>query len=687
MLRLSVSSALLSLAAAVSIWMPGPMWAAEPARDLGVVTLQVPGQSPTGPLYGQSHALVIGASQYVGGWPRLPGVPGDVQAVERLLTRQGFQVRTVMNPTRDQLDSALRSFAATYGLSDNNRLLVYFAGHGHTLTTRQNKRLGYIVPVDAPRPDQDEAGFRRMAYSMENFEQLSRQIEAKHALFVFDSCFSGTVFRSRSGVPDAISSKTDKPVRQFITAGDENQPVPDESIFRRQLERALGPDAEADLNGDGYITGTELGSFLEDTVTQYSKKSQTPRWGKLSDPDLDRGDFVFLNPARLERVPTVRRPGDATGVNLVDLERESSTRREWAQWQTRMQADFDKIATFGGSADLQAKAWERFLVTWAEDNPLSADDEALRGQAQQRLVPAREAARQPVQVVQGSASGKACRECPETVLLQAGSFQMGSPAGEAGRDSDEGPVHTVRIGYRLAVGKTHVTKGEFAAFVNATGYRTEAEQGDGCYGWTGTKWEKRTNFNWRSVGFEQGSDHPVVCVSWNDTQRYIGWLNEKSVVKGWRLLSEAEYEYAARAGASTRYWWGDDSDNSKQCAFANGADQSAKRNVPGASSWTTASCDDGYVYTSPVGGFKGNGWGLQDMAGNAWSWTQDCNSATYDGAPTDGSAVNPSSCSLRVLRGGSWDSSPRRLRSAVRGGDAPDGGSDYTGFRLARTVF
>jgi len=387
------------------------------------VEVRLPGAPKVQRLYGASHALVIGASRYTAGWSELPGVRGDVAAVSQVLRAQGFEVETLMDPTRVQLDEGLRRFANSRGLLPNNRLLVYFAGHGHTLTTGLGKKLGYIVPVDAPRPDRDESGFRRLAYSMENFEQLSRQIESKHVLFLFDSCFSGTVFRSRSGVPEAISDKTDKPVRQFITAGDENQPVPDESIFRRQFERALGADAEADLNRDGYITGSELGSYLEDQVTNYSRRSQTPRWGKLNDPDLDRGDFVFVSvrpPAAAARItaPLVG-PGQSAGMSLEDLQREDQVRQEWTLWQRAMAADFGKVGAFSGSADLQVRAWERFLAQYDKDNPQSQDDEGLRQAARERLDQARRAAQA------AASSFVAAAPAPPAVLQQP----VPSPAG------------------------------------------------------------------------------------------------------------------------------------------------------------------------------------------------------------------------------------------------------------------
>ncbi|MGH9843230.1 MAG: hypothetical protein ACREEM_31205, partial [Blastocatellia bacterium] len=162
----------------------------------------------------------------------------------------------------------------------------------------------YIVPADAPVPDEGNPGpFKSFAISMSDIEKFAREIESKHALFVFDSCFSGSLFRVRSdSVPDSISDLTDRQVRQFITAGTEKQAVPDESVFRRQFVKALA--GEADRDQDGYVTGTELGYFLRTTVTDYTRKMQTPEFGKIRDADLDKGDIVFVAPGG----PNVRRP-------------------------------------------------------------------------------------------------------------------------------------------------------------------------------------------------------------------------------------------------------------------------------------------------------------------------------------------------------------------------------------------
>jgi hypothetical protein len=267
--------------------------AAQQQTESRGIAVEIQGQNVK--LYDESHALVIGVSDYTAGWPNLPGVKRDVQAVGEILKQHNFQVETLLNPTSQVFDQTMKSFIARHGQAAGNRLLIYFAGHGYTLTTVDGRELGYIVPADAPVPQRNVALFKQVAISMNEIEVYAQQIESKHALFVFDSCFSGSLFEAtRGGIPPAIVGRTSMPVRQFITAGTADQEVPDRSIFREQFIEALR--GEADLNGDGYVTGSELGAYLEDKVTNYSNRAQTPRWGKIRNPNLDKGDFVFVLP-------------------------------------------------------------------------------------------------------------------------------------------------------------------------------------------------------------------------------------------------------------------------------------------------------------------------------------------------------------------------------------------------------
>lgn len=227
--------------------------------------------------------------------------------------------------------------------------------------------------------------------------------------------------------------------------------------------------------------------------------------------------------------------------------------------------------------------------------------------------------------------------------------------------------------------------GEFQRFVQATNYQTEAERNvheSGCFGFSETQeggewfgW--RAGRNWRNPGFNQSDDHPVVCVSWNDAVAYIDWLNRESG-QTYRLPTEAEWEYAVRAGTTTSRYWGDDPNQT--CRYANGADQTSSPNQN--LRWDNRhECNDGHFFTAPVGHYQPNPWGLYNMLGNVWEWTCSVFDANYGGAEQRCTHANDTGD--RVVRGGSWLSMPRRLRSASRIGLSPNYRDDVRGFRIA----
>ena len=269
------------------------------------------------------------------------------------------------------------------------------------------------------------------------------------------------------------------------------------------------------------------------------------------------------------------------------------------------------------------------------------------------------------------------------VLIAPGRFWMGSADAEAGRDNDEGPRHEVTIVRPFALARCETTVGEFRRFIDETGYVTDAERGDGCWATDASgKAEQRKTANWRDPGFPQTDLHPVVCVSWNDARVYARWLSLRTG-QTYRLPTEAEWEYAARAGSTQSRFWGDDPNAA--CDYANGADRSAAAKF---ANWTVAGCDDKIVFTAASGSYRRNAWGLSDMLGNVWEWTEDCWHESYGGAPNDGSVwreANSGDCARRVLRGGSWSNGPRDLRSADRSGLYAGGASVGVGIRLART--
>jgi formylglycine-generating enzyme required for sulfatase activity len=216
-----------------------------------------------------------------------------------------------------------------------------------------------------------------------------------------------------------------------------------------------------------------------------------------------------------------------------------------------------------------------------------------------------------------------------------------------------------------------------ARIVRDTGHTLGA-----CEHWDGHSFQIERDADW-SHTFNQTDRHPVVCVNWHDAKAYASWLSRQTG-KRYRLLSEAEWEYAARAGTTTAWYWGDK--EADQCRYGNGADLSAKSQ--GVTAAGFVNCDDKYPETSPVGSYLANAFGLFDMAGNVGEWVEDCYHDTYGGAPTNGDPVEtcmPQFHNARVMRGGGWISIPAWVRSASRDVEVPSRRSDSFGLRVART--
>jgi formylglycine-generating enzyme required for sulfatase activity len=250
---------------------------------------------------------------------------------------------------------------------------------------------------------------------------------------------------------------------------------------------------------------------------------------------------------------------------------------------------------------------------------------------------------------------------PEMVRIPAGSFRMGDIQGTGG--NDEKPVHEVSV-KSFAMGRYPITVGEFRQFVEATHYKTEAEKGDGAYVRKDGKWGQVEDANWRNPYFPQEDNQPVVCVSWNDAVAYIEWLTEQTG-KQYSLPTEAEWEYAARAGTETDYWWGNDIGKNKANCSRSGSQWSGQQ-------------------TSPVGSFKANPFGLYDTVGNVWEWTGSEYEDKYNGKELE--CLSKNHANIRVLRGGSWYNVPYNARAAYRSRNNPDNRNFGCGCRVvART--
>jgi len=269
---------------------------------------------------------------------------------------------------------------------------------------------------------------------------------------------------------------------------------------------------------------------------------------------------------------------------------------------------------------------------------------SLSSRAAQPLSPAEECALKPRDAF------KECDGCPEMIVVPSGSFTMGSPESEVGRSPSEGPAHRVTFARPFAVGRFAVTFDEWEACA--------ASGGCNAYHPADHEWGR--------------GRHPVIYVSWNDAKAYVDWLSRKTG-KIYRLLSEAEWEYVARAGTQTPFWFGSSiTAEHANYDFSNSQDWGSKRSFD--------------QKTMSVDSYSENPWGLYQVHGNVSQWTEDCHNDNYQGAPTDGSAWTQGDCSSRVLRGGSLDDYPKYLRAASRNSDPADIRTFDDGFRVARTL-
>ncbi|WP_226635352.1 formylglycine-generating enzyme family protein [Novosphingobium profundi] len=284
--------------------------------------------------------------------------------------------------------------------------------------------------------------------------------------------------------------------------------------------------------------------------------------------------------------------------------------------------------------------------------------------------------------------------CPQMVAIAPGRFRMGADAGEEGRP--EGPVREIALARPYALGRFEVSNQEYALFVEKTGHIPSAD----CRSLNaehGTVAKTPTaDFRHPGLGAGDGAPQmPVVCISWNDAQAYLSWLSARTGAH-YRLPSEAEWEYAARAGSQDDYPWGQSPEEG--CGQANMLDEdgAASGMIPvfggQADGDTTAlpraACHDGHAGAAPVGSYAPNAFGLHDMIGNVWEWTQDCYEAPYPSAvPLDGRPyVDAEECPLRAVRGGSWISTPFRNRVSWRGRDPVDQVTWIFGLRVARDI-
>ena len=677
-------------------------------------------------------AVIVGNKEYAD--DRVPAVSyahNDADAFKRFVTgRLGFDADNVIDlrdATKSQLETAFGVKGNAEGLvwryidpSGGSDVVVFYSGHG----VPGKAGRGYLLPVDS-NPDTAELNGYPIDLLYENLGGL----RTRSTTVFLDACFSGgsprgMLIQSASPVyvEADVSGGADMTV---LTAASGAQLASWDEEARHGLftEHLLdGLYGAADADGDGQVTAREAKLHLDRTMTRAARRE----FGRVQDAGLHGDESAVLSFSSVDgwgSRPLLGPPPAAFTVLVEPAAARVRILNIGPPYQAGMQLP-------AGSYEVEASApgYMTKTETVAHGSSATVHRMALSRSGQPFTVVVEPAAArvrlldhaepyQPSMIlppgsyrVQASANGyetatesvahgtsptvrrmtlrkagptvgdrfRDCAECPEMVVLPAGSYRMGSPSYEQGRGEDEGPVHEATIAAPFAIGRHEVTVAEFGRFVDKTGYSA----GSSCRTYENGEWESRAGRGWRNPGFGQVGRHPVACVNWDDAQAYAAWLSRETREK-YRLPSESEWEYAARAGAATARYWGEG--ESGQCRHANGADASTKERYSDWR-WTVASCRDGHAHTAPAGSFAANGWGLHDMLGNVWEWTEDCWNGSYAGAPSDGSAWEYGDCAERVLRGGSWLNSPSVLRAANRfwyttGDRVVDGG-----FRVARTL-
>jgi formylglycine-generating enzyme required for sulfatase activity len=660
----------------------------------------------------RGRALLIATSRYTDKALRaLSSALVDVAGLEEVLAdpRIGdFDVSTCVDAPWQEWLPRIEGFFSR--ATRDELLLLYISGHG--VKDREGRL--YFAATDTSL-----SLLLSTAISASFIHEVSSNSRSRRILMILDTCFSGAFAKGiiKSDVQAVNAGEyfsagagrvviTASNAYQYALAGDSRDMLAQPSLLSRHIIHGLRT-GEADTDGDGQVSSEDLIKYVEPRMAAEGELQRPQRWVFGLEGDL----IVALNPAppaaALPQAVARLMQGPLEEMRLMavpHLERllaDPSAPMALAARQALERLRQDASAAVAGAAvsilEKRPPVMERTVPSsrgarieqraqrapaahlmrpkWATAIALIALL-AVAGIAQYRSQPAASWLMAASASVSGHAVGDTFLDCsgpfcPAMVVIPPGRFQMGSLG-----HNREVPVHEVTIGYAFAVGKYPITRGQWRAYLAASGRSAS----NTCYGFNSSTgaYEQKPADNWQNPGFPQEDSHPVVCVTWNEAQDFATWLSQKTG-HHYRLLSEAEYEYINRAGTSGTYFWGDTDED--QCLYANGADAPFKARY----GWDAAECYDGYLFTSPVGSFKANGFRLYDTTGNVWSWTQDCWNSSYRSAPVDGSAWMEGDCDLRAVRGGSSFNDPKLLRAAFRVETVSAAAGNDLGFRIART--
>jgi len=540
--------------------------------------------------------------------------------------------------------------------------LFFYAGHGIQVGGDN-----YLIPIDADISREGDVEAEAVSSDL-----VLRQMDfAGNAvnIVILDACRNNPLTRGFRSATRGLGEPKVKPRGSFIAYSTAPGDVAadgagDDSPYALALSQAiLKPGAALE----------EVFRDVRSRVMAATNQKQVP-W----DSSSMTAPFYFIPSTETASMETPAAPAAPSADKSVEVAYWNSiaSSSNPALFQSYLKrfpnGDFTELAE-AKLAELQQA--DGATKTRSQETPSS--DDAQQDEPQQQ---ASAATTPPPATPPPPVTGKSfrdCGDCPEMVTVPAGSFTMGAAPGEDAPYVSEEPQHAVTIGKAFGVGKYEITIGEFRAFVQATGY----DAGNSCFSDPSGSggYSNAPGINWQNPGFagyRPSERDPVVCVSWDDANSYVQWL-AKITGKPYRLPSEAEWEYAARAGLTGAFMW-DDGDAKGMCRYANVADLSAREEHPG---WNTAGCNDGHPYTAPVDALKPNAFGVHGMLGNVKQWAADCPSQLSD-MPGDGSPVG-GDCTDHMVRGSAWNSPPSLVRFAYREHVPSTYAANNIGFRVA----
>ena len=619
-------------------WLVALIWAL-----LCVLLLPLSGWAAPEDVLPEKHlALVIGISSYAH-WPALPGAVGDARQIADLLESGGFKTRLVVDPDSQTLKMTWKQFAVAANAKQDSACLVYYVGRAATLVDAPGTESGWIIPTDAPLVQTSGDTFRQKALRVQDLISDGAGLRVRHQLFLFDAAFGDAWLALQKPPLRLLSAASGSATRQVIISGRATDRAPAKNIFTDALIKALC--GEADAIQDGIVTATELAVYLINHIGRTTGGRQSPQYALSGDAALAKGDFGFKAMSakpRRSRLYVDTQPKEAT-IRILNIGPRFSQgiALEPGRYHLEVSADGHR----------QHKEWITLAAGEIKSVAVRLDQVVMQF---------------------GNSLGMQFR------LIPAGNFQMGSRNASSLATQDE-TAHRVSLSHPFYMQTGEVTVGQYRRFVEASGYQSEVPASGGC--WTsadGRRWRKQANTTWETIAKSwaetAGADTlPVSCIAWPDARAFARWLSRKEG-RSYRLPTEAQWEYACRAGKTTAFAFGECL-STEQANF--GGVTPSEPHCP----MDTAPPRHYLVATHSL---TDNAWGLFHMHGNVAEWCRDFYGPYPQKASRD--PLGPAYGTERVIRGGHYLSFMNDCRSAKRSSFPPQYASSAVGFRLTAAV-